>query len=233
MISQTALAGFTVPIRWTPSTNSKSAISILEKVLSRSTPALATRTSMRPQASMAVLTISATPASSVTEEPLAMASPPSALISSTTLWAASEPPPEPSTETRRSLTTPRAPRRASSSACWRPRPPPEPVTMATLPSKRMSAMGGALSGSAAGIRRALCGERPGASTSLFPPLHGEGKELPRRRAVRLGLLLRPHELHQDALADQEGGAVGGDHDLHHAFLGAFGGIVALQPPSPR
>src|SRR6201986_175093 len=127
MISQTALAGFTVPIRWTFSTNSKSAISILEKVLSRSTPALATRMSMRPQASMACLTIKATPASSVTDEPLAIASPPKALISSTTAWAASEPPPEPSTEPPRSLTTTRAPRRASSRACWRPRPPPGPV----------------------------------------------------------------------------------------------------------
>ena len=30
-----------------------------------------------------------------------------------------------------------APRRASARACWRPRPPPAPVTMATRPSKRM------------------------------------------------------------------------------------------------
>ena len=140
MISQTALAGFTEPMTWTFITASKSAISIFEKVLSRRMPALATRMSIRPQASMACWTMLATPASSVTELPLAMASPPKALISATTASAAAEEPPEPSTEPPRSLTTTLAPRRASSSACCRPRPPPAPVTIATLPSKRMSAM---------------------------------------------------------------------------------------------
>ena len=43
----------------------------------------------------------------------------------------------PSTDPPRSLTTTLAPRAASSSAWQRPRPPPAPVTMATLPSKRM------------------------------------------------------------------------------------------------
>jgi len=42
--------------------------------------------------------------------------------------------PSPLTEPPRSLTTMRAPRRASSSACSRPRPPPEPVMIATWPS---------------------------------------------------------------------------------------------------
>src|SRR5215831_17091276 len=140
MISQTAFTGFTEPIRCTPTTNSKSLISILANDLSRSTPALAIRMSMRPQASIACLTISATPASSVTDEPLAIASPPNALISATTLAAASDEPPEPSTAPPRSLTTTLQPRRASSSACWRPRPPPAPVTIATFPSKRMSAI---------------------------------------------------------------------------------------------
>ena len=117
MISQSAFTGFTVPIRCTFSTNSKSAISILANDLSRSTPALAIRMSTRPQASIACRTMWATPASSVTDEPLAIASPPSALISPTTLAAASDEPPEPSTAPPRSLTTTFAPRRASSSAC--------------------------------------------------------------------------------------------------------------------
>ena len=43
----------------------------------------------------------------------------------------SELPPEPSMEAPRSLTTTLAPRRASSSAWQRPRPPPAPVTIAT------------------------------------------------------------------------------------------------------
>src|SRR5579872_2570315 len=161
MISQTALAGLTDPIRCTPTTNSKSAISILAKDLSRSTPALAIRMSIRPQASIACLTIRATPASSVTDEPLAIASPPSPLISSTTLAAASDEPPEPSTAPPRSLTTTLAPRRASSSACWRPSPPPAPVTIATLPSKRMSAMASLpLSGLSAGLlARTLAGRQ--------------------------------------------------------------------------
>src|SRR5829696_176327 len=69
-----------------------------------------------------------------------MASPPAALISSTTIWAAVVALPVPSTEPPRSFTTTRAPRRASSSACERPRPPPAPVTIATLPSNPRSAM---------------------------------------------------------------------------------------------
>ena len=63
-----------------------------------------------------------------------------AAISSTTAWAAVLPLPVPSTEPPRSFTTTRAPRRASSSACERPRPPPAPVMIATLPSNPRSAM---------------------------------------------------------------------------------------------
>ena len=50
-----------VPIRWTSSTSSKSASSILAKVLSRRMPALLTRMSMRPQASIASSTMRSTP----------------------------------------------------------------------------------------------------------------------------------------------------------------------------
>src|ERR1700733_505604 len=58
-------------------------------------------------------------------EPLATASPPAAVISSTTLWAALPPPAgDPSRPTPMSLTTTRA----------RPIPPPAPVTMTTRPS---------------------------------------------------------------------------------------------------
>src|SRR5262245_15606656 len=77
------------------------------------------------------------PSRSATEPPLATASPPSALISATTSFAAWLEPPLPSTAPPRSFTTTRAPRRASSSAWALPSPPPAPVTIATLPSKRM------------------------------------------------------------------------------------------------
>src|SRR4051812_7910537 len=63
-----------------------------------------------------------------------MAVPPAASISATTASAASLWP-VPSRLAPRSLTTTLAPRRASSSAYARPRPPPAPVTMATRPSK--------------------------------------------------------------------------------------------------
>ncbi len=96
---------------------------------------------MRPQVSIACLTRCATPASSVTEAPLAMASPPASLISFTTASAAAELPPVPSSAPPRSLTTTLAPRRANSSAWARPSPPPAPVTMATLSLKEMGIWG--------------------------------------------------------------------------------------------
>ncbi len=80
MISQIAFTGFTVPIRCTAITASKSFSSILENDLSRRMPALAISTSMRPQVSIVCLTRWATPASSVTDAPLAIASPPAAVI---------------------------------------------------------------------------------------------------------------------------------------------------------
>src|SRR6185437_5876222 len=118
------------PIRCTRSTNSKSAISILAKVLSRSTPALLTRMSTRPHVFSARAAIAETWSKSATSAASAIAIPPAARISSTTLSAFSEGAPFRPI----SLTTTFAPRAASPRACERPRPEPAPVTMATLPS---------------------------------------------------------------------------------------------------
>src|ERR1700757_2542182 len=68
-------------------------------------------------------------------EPFATASPPAAVISSTTLCAARPPlAGDPSRPTPMSLTTTRAPSAAKAIACARPIPPPAPVTMTTRPS---------------------------------------------------------------------------------------------------
>src|SRR6204780_3539644 len=68
-------------------------------------------------------------------EPLAMASPPAAVISSTTPCAALPPPAgDPSRPTPISLTTTCPPSAAKAKACARPIPPPAPVTMTTRPS---------------------------------------------------------------------------------------------------
>src|SRR5471032_895547 len=138
MMSHTALAGLTVPIRCTSITAVKSFSSILPKLLSRRMPALAISTSMRPHLSMVCLTRCATPASSLTEAPLAMSSPPAAMISATTFSAAAELPPLPSSVPPRSLITTFAPSLASARACARPNPPPAPVTIATLSLKEMA-----------------------------------------------------------------------------------------------
>src|SRR5215213_3759948 len=90
---------------------------------------------------MAVCTIASPPSDVATELVSATASPPAALISSTTVWAGPVELPEPSTAPPRSFTTTRAPRDASDRACSRPRPPPAPVMIATLPSNARSAMG--------------------------------------------------------------------------------------------
>ena len=79
--------------------------------------------------------MSATAASSVTDAPCAIASPPAARISATTASAAALVPR--SAGRPKSLTTTFAPRAASASACCRPNPPPAPVTIATRPLKLM------------------------------------------------------------------------------------------------
>src|SRR4051794_3095075 len=103
-------------------------------------PALLMTTSTLPNASTAACTIAAPPSGVATELVSATASPPAALISSTTCSAAPLSLPVPSTAPPRSLTTTSAPRWARSSACSRPRPPPAPVMMTTLPSNPRSAM---------------------------------------------------------------------------------------------
>ncbi|SSQ42903.1 Uncharacterised protein [Acinetobacter baumannii] len=131
MISQTALVQFTAPIKCTSITSRKSSNVILLKVLSRKMPALLTKISMRPQRAIVSSTIRWTCSASVTEAPLAIASPPAAMISSTTFCAAEVDPPLPCTSLPKSLTTTFAPKRASNSACSRPKPAPAPVTIAT------------------------------------------------------------------------------------------------------
>src|SRR5215207_2977674 len=137
MVSHTALVQWTEPMRCTSRTVRKSASSSFAKLLSRRMPALLTRMSMRPHSLFARAVIACTCAKSATLAPSAMACPPAARISSTTLSAAAEEPPLPSRAAPRSFTTTLAPRAASPSACARPRPLPAPVTIATRPSKRM------------------------------------------------------------------------------------------------
>ncbi len=109
--------------------------SMLWKALSRRMPALLMTTSTLPKASSAVCTMALPPSGVATELVSATASPPAALISSTTFSAAPLSLPLPSMAPPRSLITTSAPREAMRSACWRPRPPPAPVMMTTLPSK--------------------------------------------------------------------------------------------------
>src|SRR5579875_3743116 len=123
------------PLRCTATTASNSSSLVLAIILSRTMPALFTQTSSPPNVSTAVWISSAACFQSATLDPLATASPPSAVISSTTLCAALPPlAGEPSRPTPMSLTTTRAPSAAKASACARPIPPPAPVTMTTRPS---------------------------------------------------------------------------------------------------
>ncbi len=74
----------TLPMRWTSTTFWKSSSSILANVLSRRMPALLTRMSTDPNRLTASSTIRCAPARSVTLSWLATATPPAAVISSTT-----------------------------------------------------------------------------------------------------------------------------------------------------
>ena len=78
-------------------------------------------------------TIRPAPAKSATFSPFVTASPPAALISSTTCCAGVASAPSPASPPPRSLTTTFAPAAASASACERPMPRPAPVTIATFP----------------------------------------------------------------------------------------------------
>src|SRR4051812_28518789 len=103
---------------------------------SRRKPALVTRTSNRPNASMAVSINRWAPDQSPTSSPLATASPPAARIRSMTSPAGPVDEPLPSASVPRSLTTTLAPCRPNSNAWPRPIPRPAPVTMTTRPSHR-------------------------------------------------------------------------------------------------
>src|SRR5438105_4670982 len=122
------------PLRWTLMTASHSSSVMFTSTRSRRMPALLTKTCRSPKASMAALTSFCPPSQSATLSALAMASPPAALISSTTCWAGVRSSPVPSIAPPRSLTTTFAPSWANSSACSRPMPRPAPVMMATRPS---------------------------------------------------------------------------------------------------
>src|SRR5947209_6867356 len=90
-------------------------------------PALLTTIATLPNTSSACWTTRSPPMAVEMLSWLATAVPPAALISSPTVAAGSE-------SAARSLTTTRAPRRASSRAWQRPSPRPAPVTIATSPS---------------------------------------------------------------------------------------------------
>ena len=124
------------PLRWTLMTASQSSSSIEKIIRSRRKPALLTRMSTCPQASMACCTISPAAAKSATSLPFTRASPPLLRMRLATSWAGPSSTPLPSPAAPRSLTRTLAPWSARSSACSRPRPRPAPVMMATLPSTR-------------------------------------------------------------------------------------------------
>ena len=123
------------PLRCTRITASHSSSAALTSIRSRRNPALFTSTSSPPNVSIACWIICCALSKSATSDPLASASPPMAVISSTTSCAGPELAPTPAPDVPRSFTTTLAPWRASSSACSRPRPRPAPVTMAMRPSQ--------------------------------------------------------------------------------------------------
>src|SRR4051794_7514526 len=129
--------GPNVPLRWTLMTASHSSSVMLASTRSRRMPALLTTACRSPNVSIAVLIRRCAPSHDDTLSPLATASPPIPLISSTTCCAGVRSPPDPSTLPPRSLTTTLAPLAARLSACSRPMPRPAPVTMATRPSHNL------------------------------------------------------------------------------------------------
>src|SRR5437764_2841829 len=114
------------PLRCTSMTASHSGSVMLNDIVSRRTPALFTRMSRWPNASIACCTSAPPPLQVATSWELGVAVPPASLISATASEAIVE---------SRSLTTTRAPSLARSRAWPRPMPPPAPVTTATLPAR--------------------------------------------------------------------------------------------------
>src|SRR5215831_694828 len=126
-----------VPRRCTRMTPSQSSGVMLTSMRSRRMPALATTTSRRPNASIAVCTSRRAPSQSAQSSVFGTATPPAPWISSTTASAGPADAPVPSTAPPRSLTTTRAPCAASAIAWARPSPRPPPVTTATRPSQSL------------------------------------------------------------------------------------------------
>ena len=144
--STAARMGAKVPRRWTRMTASHSSTVMFTSIRSRRMPALLTRTSRPPKVSTAVAISRCAPSTSETSSPLATASPPMALISSTTSPAGPSDRPLPSTSAPRSLTTILAPWLANSMAWARPMPRPDPVMTTTRPSLMPAMVSDSLSG---------------------------------------------------------------------------------------
>src|ERR1700730_1322079 len=125
-------------MRWTRSTGATRSGVRLWNALSRRIPALFTTIARLPNSSMACWMMRSPPSAVATLSRLATATPPAARISSTTCSAGFDSPAPGSPPT--SLTTTRAPRRASSRAWLRPSPRPAPVTIATSPSNSSRAV---------------------------------------------------------------------------------------------
>ena len=115
-------------------TASHSSTDMVKTIRSRRIPALFTMTSSDPNESSAVCTRDLEPASSLTSSKCPTASPPAALISSTTCDAGRSSAPVPSHSPPRSFTTTFAPCSANSSASPLPIPRPAPVMTAIFPS---------------------------------------------------------------------------------------------------
>src|SRR5262245_40512359 len=123
----TAWAMRNAPRRFVPSTRSQPATSISRNGTSSATPALLTRTSIRPHRAIAVETVSRTCSGSPTSAGWANARPPRAAIVSSAVSSGSDLRPTSSTS---------APSAAKRVAMASPMPWPAPVTMTFFPSKR-------------------------------------------------------------------------------------------------
>src|ERR1700730_9671069 len=119
---------------WTATTASHSSSVMFTSTRSRRLPALFTRMSRSPNASIAEFTSRWPPSQSATLSAIAIAAPPMPSISATTCCAGVRSLPDPSAAPPTSLTTTLAPSAAKRSACSRPMPRPAPVMMATRPS---------------------------------------------------------------------------------------------------
>src|SRR5579863_4762944 len=136
-------------------------------------PALLMTMSMRPKASSAVCTMAAPPSGVATVWVSGTATPPRSSICLAVVDAGPSSPPTPLTEPPTSLITTWAPREASRRACSRPRPPPAPVMIATLPSKPRSAMSRKL----VGHRQDQRGRRRSAGLLPAPDRRAQGQKL--------------------------------------------------------